>query len=374
MSLKLKNTRLAILFLIFFSVSDCLISALSSSIPSVPRQEQNIEKADKITLKEDSLQKDNYIIGPGDILELRLFDAPEFSGDYKVLNDGSINLPLIGNFYLNNLTLKNASDLIEAKYGNQLLRPELYLTVKNPRPIIVSVLGEIKRPGIYSLTNEEITKLEQDNSLSNKGLPRIVDAIQKAGGITQSANLKKVTISRRLPGIRKEYKETSIDLLDLILFGNHSQNLFLFDGDVIKIEKTNEITKESMEIAQANLSPKTININIIGQVNRPGRMEVIANTPLNQAVLLAGGPIAWKASKGNVDLIRVNRNGSVTKRKYTINLSDSVSIEKNPPLKDQDIVKVNPSFLQTTSTGLGAIADPISPIITGLSLLKLLGN
>ncbi len=52
------------------------------------------------------LQEDSYIIGPGDILELRSFDADELSGKLEVLNDGTVPLPLIGNIRISRLTLQ----------------------------------------------------------------------------------------------------------------------------------------------------------------------------------------------------------------------------------------------------------------------------
>ena len=249
----------------------------------------------------------------------------------------------------------------------------MYLSIKVARPIKVSVIGEVERPGLYSLTTNEVATLE-GAQIVNSGLPTIVDAIQKAGGITQSANLKNVSVLRRLPGKDNQHKWTSINLIDLILNGNHDQNLFLFDGDVIQLKTATKIPKESIAIAQANLSPKTINITVIGQVSDPGRKTVMANTPLIQAILLAGGPIDWKANKNNVDLIRINRNGSATKRKFRINLAEGVSETKNPPLKDQDIVYVKSSGLQKFSSALGSITEPITPIISGVSLIKLIGD
>lgn len=330
-------------------------------------------RKEKILKNEAYFQNNSYIIGPGDILSLNLFDAPEFSGEYKVLNDGTVGFPLIGNISIRHLTLKQASELITKRYSEQLLRPELYLSIKVARPIKVSVIGEVERPGLYSLTTNEVATLE-GAQIVNSGLPTIVDAIQKAGGITQSANLKNVSVMRRLPGKDNQHKWTSINLIDLILNGNHDQNLFLFDGDVIQLKTATEMPKEAMAIAQANLSPKTINISVIGQVSDPGRKQVMANTPLIQAILLAGGPIDWKANKNNVELIRINRNGSATKKKYRINLTEGVSENKNPPLKDQDIVYVKSSGLQKVSTALGSITEPITPIISGITLIKLIGD
>ena len=55
------------------------------------------------------LQEDEYIIGPGDVLDLKLFDADELSGSLEVLNDGSVSLPLVGSVVLSGMTLEQAS-------------------------------------------------------------------------------------------------------------------------------------------------------------------------------------------------------------------------------------------------------------------------
>jgi len=56
-----------------------------------------------------SLQDDNYLLGPGDGLELKLFDAPELSGNLDILNDGTVSLPLIGSVRLTGLSLSQAN-------------------------------------------------------------------------------------------------------------------------------------------------------------------------------------------------------------------------------------------------------------------------
>ena len=323
--------------------------------------------------KEDFfLKNDVYIIGPGDILNLKLFDAPDFSGTYSVLKDGSINLPLIGSVYINNLTLGQATSLLQRKYKTELIRPELHLNILVPRPIRVSIIGEIERPGIYSLTNQEKTQTQGGPINSNSGVPTLVDAFQKAGGITQNANLKEIRLIRKLPGYNGKLKTTKINLLDLIFNGNQEQNPYLYDGDVIKISSIDKLSPETMTLAQANLSPQTIKITVIGQVTNPGRMEVYSNTPLVQAVLMAGGPVAWQANTGNVELIRINRNGSAFRKKFKINLSEGASSSNNPPLMNKDIINVNSSILSKIGTGVETITKPISGVVSAYSLLKLI--
>ena len=162
MNFKIKKQRACLLLTLVLTTGNFLTGTLSKADYSDKPQDIDNKKTRIYNSENNLLLQDYYIIGPGDILELRLFDAPEFSGNYKVLNDGSVNLPLIGNFSINNLTIKKASDLVQKKYGKQLLRPELYMTIKSPRPLKVSIIGEVQRPGLYSLTNNETTQLEED--------------------------------------------------------------------------------------------------------------------------------------------------------------------------------------------------------------------
>ena len=374
MGLKLRKLRsifLSLFYLGLFFNSNLLAkdnAANETKYSSIQEENLDINNLENFV----DIRKDFYLIGPGDILELTLLDAPEFSGEYTVLNDGTIPLPLIGSIYLDNLSISQASTLIENKYRAQLLRPELHLIVKVPRPILVSLIGEIERPGIYSLTNNEESNLAGGPQIRNNGLPTLVDAIQKAGGITQNSNLEKVIISRRMPGLKKDYMRTEVNLVDLIFKGDHEQNLFLFDGDIVELTKASKISNDTMRVAQANLSPRIINVRVVGEVNNPGQFNLSANTPLIQAVYSAGGPIDWKANKGNITLLRVNSNGSVTKKKFRLDLNAEVSANKNPPLKDRDIVLVQSNRFNKINKGIATVAEPISPVVTAITLFKLL--
>ena len=321
------------------------------------------------------MQEDVYIIGPGDVLELKLFDAEALSGQLEVLNDGSVPLPLVGSVRLSGLTLQQATGWVQQLLAKELLRPDLQLRVVKPRPIRVALVGQVERPGIYSLTTSEASTTEGgQNSIS--GLPTVVDAIQKAGGITQQANLKSVVLQRRLPGTEKElsYKQAQLDLLDLVLEGNQSQNPFLFDGDTIRIRKAQETPEEAIELAAINLSPQVITVNVIGEVATPGQVQLQANTPLVQAVLAAGGPLNWRANRGNVQLVRINRNGSATLKKFRLDLAEGASNEKNPPLRDGDSVKVNRSPLARVSDTINAVSQPLTGLVQFWTLFRLINT
>ncbi len=317
-------------------------------------------------------QEDAYILGPGDALSLRFLAATELSGPFNLLSDGTASLPLLGNVRLMGLTLSQAGQWLETLYKRQLLRPELQLSIVTPRPLRIALIGQVTRPGLYTLTPSEASQTEVAVSIS--GLPTLVDAIQKAGGITSEADLRSVMLQRRLPGEAGAYKRTRLNLLALILEGDQQQNPLLFDGDTIKIDEATEPVEEAIELSSTTLAPREISVNVIGEVKAAGRIQLPANTPLVQGVLAAGGPIAWRANRGDVELVRINRNGTATREKFALNLDQGASNSKNPPLRDGDTVVVNRSGLAVASDALNAVINPLTPIINALNFIELINN
>ncbi len=106
-----------------------------------------------IFTKEKSFENEFYLLGPGDIIFVDIFGANEYSGEYIISKAGNIYLPLIGTVNLNNFTIEDAIILIQKKYKNELIRPELNIKLIKPRPIKISIVGEIKRPGFYTFAN-----------------------------------------------------------------------------------------------------------------------------------------------------------------------------------------------------------------------------
>ena len=319
-------------------------------------------------------QYDSYILGSGDQIELKLLDAPELSGLLEILNDGSSSLALLGSVRLAGLTLDQATLYLTHLYGKQLLRPDLQIKVVRPRPIRVALVGEIERPGLYSLTTSEAVSTTGSQSVSISGLPTLVDAIQKAGGITFNADLSQVSVQRRLPGLGGSLKEARFDLLALIRQGDQRQNPLLFDGDSIRIGRAETPDADAIELAANNLSPKQIRVYVVGEVKTPGKQELPANTPLVQAVLAAGGPSSFRANRSNVELVRINRNGSATRQIFNVNYSQGVSGTSNPPLRDGDTVVVNRSIYGTASDAINAVGGPLTSMASIFTLIRLLGT
>jgi polysaccharide export outer membrane protein len=320
------------------------------------------------------VNQDAYILGPGDQLQLTLLDpgAKDLGGSFDILNDGSASLALVGNVLLEGLTVTQASRWLESLYKRYLLRPELNLRVLRSRPLQVSVVGEVESPGLYSLTTNEVSQTEGGPASTITGLPTLVSAIQKAGGLTLNADLNNVVLQRRLPGNSQQLRESQINLVALLKLGDKNQNPFLFDGDTIVVGKAITPDQEVMELAAANLSPQSIQVNVVGEVVQPGRLQLRANTPLVQAILAAGGPKTFRAKLGDVELVRINRNGTATRDLFSINYSQGVSGARNPPLRDGDTVVVNRSNYAVATDALQAVTTPLSGLVNAWGLVRLI--
>ena len=355
---KNKNFAKNILYFYCFFVCFTNINLFSTQLV------QNVEERSEINNNNKTLNKNNYLIGPGDELNIIFLDTDEYSGEYNVLTDGTIQLPLIGSVDISYKTLEEARYLLIEKYKKELLIPDLYIKVSKSRPVLVSIIGETRRPGVYSLNYD-------DDSFFGS-YPTVIDAIRKSGGISPRANLKEVILIRKINGEEGNLKKTKLNLLELMLEGDQSQNPYLFDGDIINLTMAASDQAVGVNINKSNINPPFIEVEVVGAVNSPGRIQVAPDTTLAKAIYSAGGPIEWRANTGNVQLIRIKNNGSASLESFKLNLNQDPSISKNPTLTNGDIINVKSNTISKVGQGLQVVTEPLSGVVTVFSLFKLL--
>ncbi len=322
--------------------------------------------------KELTLEKNLYILGPGDVLSIKFTGIEELSGTYFIMRDGNIQLPLLGTKSINKLTLDGAKKKLIELYSDDLIRPEIDLNLIKPRPIRVSLIGEVQRPGSYTFNMGESSRVKGSEGSGTliTGYQTVVDAIQKSGGLTFDADITNVVLYRKLPGENVEYKKTNLDLLNMIRTGNQINNPILFDGDSIKVSKYKSKIN-SLEKIPNNLTPETIKIHVIGQVESPGLYNVDAKTQISQAILIAGGPKSWRY-KDKIQLLRLNRNGSVEVKKISFNKQGLSKKSNSIALRNGDIIRVKKNFFGKSTDALGTFLPPIRDMYSLYGIYKLL--
>ena len=156
-------------------------------------------------------------IGPGDLLEVAVFGAPDISKQVRVSSSGEVSLPLIGIVKVAGLTPGQAEKLVEKKLhdGDYVVDPHVSIFEKEYQTQGISVLGEVQKPGIYPML----------------GSHTLLDVIAAAGGTTPKAG-NHVSITHR---------DRSRSVQTLTLKGNESDstsnNPEVIPGDTVVIQK-----------------------------------------------------------------------------------------------------------------------------------------
>jgi polysaccharide biosynthesis/export protein len=231
-------------------------------------------------------------------------------------------------------------------------------------PRTVAILGEVNRPGSYVVT---AGGGGEGAAAGGGGLPTVTRAIQLAGGITGQADIRSLRLRR--PTRTGGEQTIDVNLWQLLQSGDVNQDIIVQDGDTILIPTATDLTPaEATQLATTTLSPNTIQVGVVGEVKRPGATELRPNSSLNQALLAAGGFNDARASRAAVDLVRLNPDGSVTKRVVKIDLASGINEETNPILRNNDVVIVSRNGITKTGETLGTIAGPFGIILNVLRL------
>lgn len=302
------------------------------------------------------LLEQSYILGSGDLVYMDIVNVPEYSRDYQVLSDGTLNLPLIGSVSVQGMTLSQAADEITTRFARYIRRPIIALDLRESRPLQIAIVGEVRRPGSYNLS----LKSDEENLNAAQSIqPTVTQAIQLAGGITQSADIRRIQVRRPQPQRPGEYWLLNVNLWDLLQAGDLQQDVFLNDGDTVLIPTAANLDyAETATLAAASFSPVSISVNVVGEVEAPGAVEIPPNTPLNQALLAAGG-FNDQATRVSVELIRLNPNGTVSQREIDINFAQDVNEAGNPALQNNDTIIVRQSGASQTLNALTRVLLPL---------------
>jgi protein involved in polysaccharide export with SLBB domain len=160
----------------------------------------------------------DYILQPGDLLHIEVLRVDELKRDRRITQEYSIDMPLIGVLNLRGMTLREATQLIRARYEKDyLVNPQVSVNVIEYVKRYVNVIGQVNNAGAVEFPPEQGLTLNQ--------------AITRAGGPTRLANLKKVTLSRLTEEGTSE--KTIVNVEDII--AGKARDIPLQKDDTIQI-------------------------------------------------------------------------------------------------------------------------------------------
>jgi polysaccharide export outer membrane protein len=238
----------------------------------------------------------DYVIGPGDQLRVQFFGDVNQTYQLTVGRDGTVNFPEFGPIAVAGQSFARVREDLEARVAQQMIGTSANVTVGETRSIRVFVLGEAFRPGSYTVS----------------GLSTMTNALFASGGVTEIGSLRNIELKRRGAVV------SQLDLYDLLLHGDTSDDARLLPGDVIFIP------------------PVGKTVTVAGEVRRPAIYEIRQESTPRQLVQLAGG-LAPQADPSIARLERIDgARGRIT---LDVDLSGSGSAAT---IESGDVLRVVP--------------------------------
>ncbi|WP_396186832.1 SLBB domain-containing protein [Flavobacterium sp.] len=195
----------------------------------------------------------NYILGPGDELQISVYGVQEFSASVPVTMEGKVNIQYVGQISVSGMTIEAATQKIRGAISRVYStvasgQSQVGISLSRIRTIKVTIIGS-KQPGNYSISS----------------LATVYNALFMGGGPGKNGSYRNIELLRN----NKVYK--NIDIYKFLVNGNQSDNVGLKDNDVIRIPAyTQRVTVE-------------------GQVKRPGIFEMKSGETFKDLLSFASG-------------------------------------------------------------------------------------
>ncbi|WP_338868279.1 polysaccharide biosynthesis/export family protein [Myxococcus stipitatus] len=156
-------------------------------------------------------------LGPGDVVEVRVFQEPEHSGTWRLSPEGTIDYPLCGKVPLKGQTPSTAADSLRECLGRYVRRPQVSVLIREYNSQKVFVFGEVQKPGTFPV----------DGEMS------IVQAITLAGGFTKLAAKNTTLVTRVVDGQERKIR---VPVEDIGV--GREKNFLLQPGDIVFVPES----------------------------------------------------------------------------------------------------------------------------------------
>ena len=290
-----------------------------------------------VTTKPPAVASDRYRIGPGDVLEVRLYKLPDLSREaLRVEESGTIRMPLINDDI--QAVCRTESELardIASRYLPMVRNPQVDVFIKEYHSRPVAVIGAVNTPGRFQLQR----RIRLLDLLSYAGGPA-----ERAGAniqVVHSSNYPSCETGAAGAGTGRDALGLNVFKLRDTLAGNARSNPYVRPGDVITV----------LEVEQ---------IYVVGNVARPSSFPLRARITLSQAIAMAGGALP-DSQTDRVVILRQKADG-VSKDEIVVNLK-AITKRRAPDvvLQPNDIVEM------PTASGRRLLRNILEGVVPGIA-------
>ncbi|MGE5112790.1 MAG: SLBB domain-containing protein [Acidobacteriaceae bacterium] len=256
----------------------------------------------------------DYVVGPGDELLIRAWGQIDLEARVTVDRSGIIYLPRIGSITVSGLQYRQLSDFLKSNIGRLFRNFDLTVSLGRLRSIQVFVVGQARRPGVYTISS----------------LSTLVNTLFASGGPSNRGSMRHIQVKRNGQVV------TDFDLYDLLLKGDKSKDVVLQPGDVIYIP------------------PVGPQVAVFGSVNTPAIYELASTATLKTEIGTAGG----LTNTADGSRVIVERIDARTVRKVVEFNLDEQGMSRE--VRDGDVIRVFPITprFENAVTLRGNVAQP----------------
>ncbi len=237
----------------------------------------------------------DYVVGAGDELSVQLYGSQNRTLRLIVGRDGRVSFPELGPINVAGERFNNVKSSIESRVERQLIGVRASVSMGDTRSIRVFVLGEARRPGTYTISS----------------LATMTSALYAAGGIKPIGSMRRIELKRQGTLVR------TLDLYDLLIHGDTTDDNKLEQGDVIFVPPVGNTVSAS------------------GELHRPAIYEIKNESSVADLVSLAGG-LTPQADPVKAMLSRVDEN----ERRVVLRVALFGPDAKAQTLRNGDVLRV----------------------------------
>ncbi|ENO1773119.1 SLBB domain-containing protein [Vibrio sp. 1641] len=237
----------------------------------------------------------NYTVGAGDEIIVQLFGKENETHRLRVNRAGTINFPSLGPVNVAGMHFSDVRDSLTQRVKEQMIGVRSDISLGELRTMQVFVMGDAYKPGAYTVS----------------ALTTISQAIYYSGGFGESGALRDIQLKRDGKIIRK------LDMYDLLLKGDASNDVRLLPDDVVLIGSVNDT------------------VSIEGEINRPAIYEVKQGETYQQLIQMAGGFTA----NAHVEQLEIKRYASHGARE-ALTLDFNKTQDRQSKVKNGDAIKI----------------------------------
>ncbi|HZY09987.1 MAG TPA: SLBB domain-containing protein [Bacteroidota bacterium] len=269
---------------------------------------------------ESIVEPEKYFVGPSDVISVNIWTSPSLNLSIMVTPEGTMIIPTIGELKVADLTLADAKEKILNEVRKKYIKADATVTLIKPRPIIVSVTGNVLSPGLFTLTSVD----RANKAISEANYIIILQKDEREFQKIQDLSILKVMSTRNIILRHRDGSEQRVDLPKFFATKENHWNPYLREGDVIIVPKKN-LTKGVF--------------GIYGEVNSPGRYEYVEGDSLMDAIRIAYG-VTRLGIADSLEFSRLSSDGKNISTRIINLQSITDGREQNFPLEAGDRIVV----------------------------------